>query len=155
MKKIFRHELCEIQIPINSTSTRFNFPDLPNLKDTNLFGLQVYHVDELPISPLSGNALPTKVQMMANCFITLIDYQGFEFLKQCPAVVFNTLVFDLNTSTNVRENNPKTFNGQMVNWAKSYITFTASPGGAAALGALFSINYATLKKNSQGKTIAV
>lgn len=153
MKKIFKHELCEISIPVNSTATRFNFPDLPNLKGTSIFGLQVYTVDILPTSPLSGNALPTRSQMLTQCFVTLIDYNGFEFLKQCPAVVFNTIVFDLNTSTNLRDNNAKVFNGQKVNWAKSYIQFTAVPGGASALGALFSINYANITRNKEGKTV--
>jgi len=153
MKKIFKHELCEIVIPINSASTRFNFPDLPNLKDTNLFGLQVYTVDQLAVSPLSGNALPSRTQMLTQCFVTLIDYCGFEFLKQCPAVVFNTLAFDLNTSTNIREVNAKSFNGQKVNWAKSYIQFTTAPAPGAALGALFSINYAVIGKHAAGKTV--
>jgi hypothetical protein len=155
MKKIFKHELCEIAIPVNSTSTRFNFPDLPNLKGTNLFGLQTYTVDMLPVSPLSGNALPTRTQMLTQCFITLIDYNGFEFLKQAPAVLFNTIVFDLNTSTNLRDENAKVFNGQKVNWAKSYVQFTTAPGGASALGVLFSINYATMKRTPDGKTVIV
>jgi len=142
MKKILNHELCEIAIPANTTAARFNFPDMPNLKDTKLFGLQVYTITQLPLSPLSGNALPTVVQVLNNSFITLVDYKGFEFLKQCPAVVFNTLAFDVSTSTNIRENNAKLFNGQMVNWTKSYITFTTSPGGGATLGYLLSINYA-------------
>lgn len=142
MKKILNHELCEVAIPSGSTSTRFNFPDMPNLKDTKLYGLQVYTITELPLSPLSGNALPTVVQVLNNSFITLVDYSGFEFLKQCPAVVFNTIAFDVSTSTNIRENNAKLFNGQKVNWTKSYVTFTTTPGGVASLGYLVSINYA-------------
>lgn len=141
MKKIIKHELCEVVIPANTTATKFNFPDLPNLKDTFTWGIQVYTITELPLSILSGNALPTVVQVLNNSFITLVDYSGFEFLKNAPALLFNTVAFDVSTSTNIRENNAKLFNGQKVNWNKSYISFTTSPGGGATLGYLVSINY--------------
>ena len=152
MKKLFKHELVEIAIKASSTATRFNFPDLPNLKDTNLFGLQVYTVDMLPTSPLSGNALLTRSQVLQTCYVTLIDYKGFEFLKQCPAALFNTIVFDLGTSTNFADRSPKVFNGQMVNWAKSYVTFTGAPASGNDTAMLFSINYGVISKNADGRT---
>jgi hypothetical protein len=141
MKKLENHELAEIILPANTTQSKFYFPDMPNLKDSRTFGLQVYTVDQLPVSPNNGNALPSKTQVLNNCFLTLADANGREFLKDIPAVLFNTLVFDLNTSTNLRENNAKILNGQVINWNKSFIRFSAALGNVVPLSFLLSINY--------------
>lgn len=131
-KKIIRHELVEIIIPKGSTLTRFTFPDIANLRDTHIWGMQVYNVDQLTKSPISQNGLLTHTSVLHESFITLVNYGGKEFSKQTPAVMFNTLEFDLNTSTNVNEKDFKNFVGQKVDYPKSYVEFTAAPADAGA-----------------------
>lgn len=136
-----RHELVEIIIPVGSTLTRFQFPDIPNLRNSHIWGLQVYTRSQVATSVISGNILPTQTQVQHNSFITLVNYGGKEFSKQVPAIVYNTLSFDDATSTNVFNYNPNNFVGQKVNYPKSYIEFTTAPGGVAALSYLMSVYY--------------
>ena len=136
-----RHELVEIIIPAASTLTRFQFPDIPNLRNSHLWGLQVYTRSQVTTSIISGNSLPTQTQVQHNSFVTLVNYGGKEFSKQVPAIIYNTLSFDDSTSTNVFNYNPNNFVGQKVNWPKSYLEFSTAPGGVSALSYLMSVYY--------------
>ncbi len=141
MQKIIRHELVEILIPAGSTLTRFQFPDIPNLRNSHIWGLQVYTRDEVTNSIISGALVCTPTTVLHQSFITLVNYGGKEFMKQIPAIDFNTLSFDLNTSTNVFETNQKLMVGQKVNYPKSYVEFSVAPAGAATLSYLVSVYY--------------
>jgi len=126
-KKIIRHELVEITIPAGSTLTRFNFPDLPNLRNVLLFGYQVYTVNSVTASIISGNAVLPHTQVLHNSYSTFVNYGGKEFLKQAPNIMFSTLNQNLNTGTNWNETDTKAFVGQRVNWPSSYLQFTTAP----------------------------
>jgi hypothetical protein len=126
-KKIIRHELVEITIPAGSTLTRFNFPDLPNLRNVLLFGYQVYTVNAVTASIISGNAVLPHTQVLHNSYSTFVNYGGKEFLKQAPNIMFSTLNQNLNTGTNWNETDTKAFVGQRVNWPSSYLQFTTAP----------------------------
>ena len=126
-KKIIRHELVEITIPAGSTLTRFNFPDLPNLRNVLLFGYQVYTVDAVNSSIISGNVVLPHTAVLHRSYTTFVNYGGKEFLKQAPNIMFNTLNQNLNTGTNWTETDTKAFVGQRVNWPSSYLQFTAAP----------------------------
>ena len=126
-KKIIRHELVEITIPAGSTLTRFNFPDLPNLRNVLLFGYQVYTVNAVTNSIISGNAVLPHTPVLHNSYTTFVNYGGKEFLKQAPNIMFNSLDQNLNTGTNWTETDTKAFVGQRVNWPSSYLQFTAAP----------------------------
>ncbi len=126
-KKIIRHELVEITIPAGSTLTRFNFPDLPNLRNVLLFGYQVYTVNAVSASIISGNAVLPHTQVLHNSYSTFVNYGGKEFLKQAPNIMFSTLNQNLNTGTNWTETDTKAFVGQRVNWPSSYLQFTTAP----------------------------
>lgn len=122
-KKIIRHEIVEIIIPANSTLTKFMFPDLPNLRNVHLFGLQVYHVDQLGKSPESQTVLLSKAHVLNESFLTLVDFAGNEFTKKIPSAVFNTIEADLSTSTNIAEKDFKSFIGQKLDYPKCYVEF--------------------------------
>ena len=141
-KKIIRHELVEITIPAASTLTRFNFPDLPNLRNVLIFGYQVYTSAAVTNSIISGNAVLGHIPVLHNSYTTFVNYGGKEFLKQAPNIMFNTLNENLNTSTNWTEMDTKAFVGQRVNWPSSYLQFTTSPSNPTAnLVFLCSIYY--------------
>jgi hypothetical protein len=140
-KQIIRHELVEIVIPSASTLTRYQFPDIPNLRNSMIWGMQVYTVDEISISPISQNPVLSHTNVLHKSFVTLVNYGGKEFLKQAPSIIFNTITFNLQSSTNALETDIKSFVGQKVNYPKSYIEFTATPSGTANLSYLVSIYY--------------
>lgn len=141
MQKIIRHELVEILIPAGSTLTRFQFPDIPNLRNSHIWGFQVYTRDEVTNSIISGASVCTHAVVLHQSFITLVNYGGKEFMKQIPAINFNTISFDLNTSTNAFDTNNKGLIGQKVNYPKSYVEFSTAPAGGSTTSYLTSVYY--------------
>jgi hypothetical protein len=127
-QKIIRHEWIEIPVLAGSTLTRFNFPDLPNLRNVLLFGLKCYNSTQLVSSINNQLPLLNEVNILFKSYITLVNYGGKEFLKQAPLNMFNTIFSNDAGSTNQLENYPKYFAGQRVNWPKSYIQLTTGAG---------------------------
>lgn len=140
-KQIIRHELVDINITANSSLTRYQFPDIPNLRNSMIWGLQVYNIDELAKSPISQQTLLSSNKVLNTSFITLVNYGGKEFLKQAPSVLFNTISFNNTSSTNYFESDIKSFVGQKVNYPKSFIEFTTAPSSSTNLSFLVSIYY--------------
>ena len=99
-QRIIRHELVNILIPTGSTQTRFLIPDLPNLRNVHLFGLQVYTTEQVTRDINTQNLVLGHNAVLHNSFITFVNYGGKEFLKQAPSIMFNTISAYLNTSTN-------------------------------------------------------
>jgi len=133
--------MVSITIPANSTLTRYNIPDLPNLRNVHILGLQVYTIDSVAKDIISQNPVCGHTQVLHNSFITLVNYGGKEFLKQAPAILFNTSSANLNVSTNWYESNPLGFVGQKANYPKSFIEFTTAPAIGVDTAYIFSVFY--------------
>jgi hypothetical protein len=142
-KKIIRHELVSVNIPANSTQTKFQIPDLPNLREVLTFGFQVYTRDEVAKDIISQNPVCTHTAVLHNSFLTMVNYGGKEFLKQAPSIMFNTIQQAIDTGTNWNEMDFKSLIGQRINYPKSYIEFTTAPGLAVAFDQafIFSVYY--------------
>ena len=143
-KKIIRHELVSVNIPANSTLTKFILPDLPNLREVLTFGIQVYTVDEVAIDIISRNPVTSHTNVLHNSFMTFVNYGGKEFLKQAPAIMFNTINQALSTgltATNWNEMDIKSLIGQRINFPKSYIEFATAPATAVDTAYIFSVYY--------------
>jgi len=140
-KKIVRHELVEIIIPANSTLSRFNFPDIPNLRNSRIWGVQIWNTNQVTKSVISQNTLVSEALVQKSVFLTLVNYGGKEFLKQAPVQMFNTTQNDLSTSNNQHELDFKNFVGQRVNYPKSYIEFTATASTGSDTSFLVSVYY--------------
>lgn len=140
-QKIIRHEWVEIVVPANSTLTRFQFPDLPNLRNVLLMGIKVYDTNMLNASINNQLPLLSHTNVLQKSYITLVNYGGKEFLKQAPSLMFNTISFNLNASTNLYETYAKEFAGQRVNWPKSYVQLTSAAGNVVDQTFVFSVFY--------------
>lgn len=156
--KICKHELIEIAIPSGTTLTRFLIPEQNNLRDVNLLGIQVYANETTPYSVISQK--PVLAQSVLNkCFITLVGYDGFEFLHRIPILDFQTLKY-VNSETAtasdgaastaeatvtelIRETDIKSFIGQKTNWPQSYIEFSQSISGSVVADSvvILSVQY--------------
>lgn len=141
-KKIIRHELVSIAIPANSTLSRFNIPDLPNLRNVHTFGIQVYTDEITTRDIISQNQVVNSTAVLRNSFITLVNYGGKEFLKQAPATIFQTIVLnDTNMVKNEYEQDFKQLIGQKINYPKSFVEFSAPPATAVDTAYIFSVYY--------------
>lgn len=137
MKRVFKHEMIEIIVPANSTSTKFQIPDQPNLRDTNILGVEAYTDDVTPKSPLSGEAVVTETELKS-IFLTFQDNAGNEFNKQAPLLQYKTIQSSANGFI---DRDFKNFAGQVVNYPKSYITMPVALGNVVNKSVLLSIFY--------------
>jgi hypothetical protein len=150
-QRIVRHELVEIIIPANSTVRRFPLPDIANLRNSKIWGFQIWNTDQVTTSVISQNTLVSQA-LQKVIFLTLVNYGGKEFLKQAPANMFNTMQNDLSTGANQHELNYKSFVGQKVNYPKSYIESTATISTGSDTSFLFSIFYTLDKEDDMLNT---
>lgn len=124
MKRIVKHELIEVVIPAASNATRFSLPDAQNLRNTQIWGLQVYYSQIIPNSIISAKKTITKT-IFQQSFLTLQGYSGREFLKQSPFPIFQTIENNLSQFAEIecseQEKDFKNFVGQRINYPKSYI----------------------------------
>ena len=141
-KKIIRHELVSVAIPANSTLSRFNIPDLPNLRNVHTFGIQVYTQEIVTKDIISQNPVVNPVSVLNQSFFTLVNYGGKEFLKQAPAAIFQTIVRNLQIENkNQYEQDFKQLVGQKINYPKSFIEFSAPPATTVDTAYIFSVYY--------------
>lgn len=143
--KIYAQDIIEIVIPANNTSLKINIPDQPNLRSVQLVGIQIFDASTQTKSVLSGNTLVSKADL-TKIAITLCDFKGFEFLKYAPALQFRTI--DSVAAANGEnlgniERNAHPFNGQIVNYPKSYINLTETLGNVNPLSVYIAISYYT------------
>jgi hypothetical protein len=117
MLKIERFESVEIQVPLNSSLTRYYFPDLPNLRNAKVTGIQVYTAGSISATPLTGST-PVTTADMKKSFLTL--YQGDLQL------IYNIAMTGLNSIVN-SAGDPYRFElpqiaDLTISWVKSYVS---------------------------------
>ena len=161
-KKIIKHELFEVLVPANTTLNRFFIPDLPNLREVELWSVQCYYKKIVPFSVLSQRPTIDKV-IFQNSFLTLVNYDGMEFLKQAPIVIFQTIennMVEVPLTTDplvvnectIQEKDFKSFVGQKVNYPKSYIEVSQPTLNTTDIVYLISIGYVDPKQVGKKQT---
>ncbi len=141
MKKIIKHELVEVNIPAGTTLTRFMFPDIANLRNTKILGLQIYENPQVPFSVLSQKPV-TNANINTLAFVSFANYGGKYFLNKAPARMFQT--FAINSASNTAyETDIKSFTMQMVNYPQSFVEVSQSVALLALVDTvfLFSVYY--------------
>ena len=111
---IKRAEYVEVQVPAGNVKQTIYFPDLPNLRTSKIFGIEVFNSQTQSIS-YSGAPVQT-IQAIRDS-ITVLYFEGGEFI-QVPTI--SLMRIDLNRYF---ESIPM-LAGQVIVWAKSYIYLT-------------------------------
>ena len=107
--------------------TQFQIPQLNNLNNVELWGIQVYSDDIVPTSVISQGTRVVPKSILQTAYLTLVNYAGRQFLNQCPMVVFQTIENNLGVAPNsIQEKDFKSFVGQKVNFPKSYINVSSA-----------------------------
>lgn len=160
---IIQHEIVEVIIPANSTLTRIQFPDIQNLRDSNLVAIEYYaglaskyedtetlrnpsfallNSELVTKTPTGRNLVPT--DWAKGCFLTLQSYNGVEFLHQSPVMSHRYVNGFSRTDvgqTYTSENFQKQFSAQKCNWPKCYLERFITPTATEDLSFLFSVYY--------------
>jgi hypothetical protein len=119
--KVVRFEAVEISVPSGSTLTRFNFPDLPNLRNAKIDRIVFYTAGTISATPLTGST-PVTTADMKKSFVTL--YEGdLQLLYNVPILEFNNIV---NSSTDPYQNDPLDIDGITISWTKSFISLPSA-----------------------------
>ena len=134
---IKRAEYVEVAIPTGNTKQQIYFPDLPNLRTSKIFGIEVYD-STTQAKTYTGASVQALAQLKDS--ITTLYFDGGEFI-QVPTLSlfrFNGTAF---------YGDIPMLAGQVVVWAKSYIWLTDSANIAnyAAKSYLFNVYYAPNK----------
>lgn len=152
-RPVYRHELVEVKIPANSTQTRYQLPDLPNLRNVHILGVTTYVSGEPMVNSALSNLPVIAYAVAQTAYLTLVNYAGKEFLKQAPFNIFKTYNNAAAGAGQHHDWDIKSFTGQKVNYPKSYIDFTAAPAVANDTVVLLSVWY-SLPKNEEAADMA-
>jgi hypothetical protein len=146
MNKINKYEFIECVIPASSSNTRFYFNDQPQLRFVSLNQLECYNETAVPFSILSGNA-NISAQNFAKAFLVLY-YDDKESTNRIPLTLLNPVSSNVSpTTAAVGTNYPsvfgvKTYNGQQVQWSKSYVQFVNASTLAGSINSVcFGVYY--------------
>ena len=130
-----RFEAVEIAIPSGSTNSRYYFPDLPNLRNALVQGLQVYTTDTLSATPNTGSTMVALADLKKS-FITL--YSGdLQLIYNMPLLALNNIA---NNATNPYSFELPNINNMVISWVKSYVSLPTAPtttGCAYAFGVYY------------------
>lgn len=130
---IDRAEYVEVAIPVGNTRQQIYFPDLPNLRNSKIFGIEVYDSSQQS-KTYTGATVQANAQLKDS--ITVLYFEGGEF------IFVPTLSLRRFDNTNFFADIPA-LSGQNIVWAKSYIWMTDSANIAnyASKSFLYSVYY--------------
>jgi len=138
---IKRAEYVEVQIPAGNTRQQIYFPDLPNLRTSKVFGIEIYSA-ETQLRTLTG-ATNQNFQEIVNANIVLY-FEGGEFINVAGISLYRIGTAGGNVYT--YESIPM-LSGQVIVWAKSYVYLTDSANIANYAGKNFVFNIYYEKNN--------
>ena len=130
---IKRAEYVEVPVPAGNVNQKIYFPDLPNLRTSKIFGMEVYDSTTHPFS--QSGATVQAISEIRDTIVSLY-FDGGDFI-QVPA----STLFRFNTTTFYAQ--IPMLAGQVIVWAKSYLYFTdvASIASYANKSFVFNVYY--------------
>jgi len=121
MIRIERFEAIEVSVPNGSSLTRFQFPDVPQLRNAKISGIQVYTAGSITATPLTGST-PVTTADLKKSFLTL--YQGdLQLIYSLPLISLNSIV---NSAADPYTFELPAINGLTISWTKSYISLPSA-----------------------------
>lgn len=146
MRAIKRFELIELIIPAGSTAIKFQYPDIPQLRDDTtqdilVRGLRGYSIETMPLSP-TGNPVATTAQLQNSFLILYIEQE--ESIYQLPMIELNTIFQALATGTSQQVFEPTELQDLKIDWNKSYIQTAAPYNNEADFSIMLGVTYKKL-----------
>lgn len=141
-----RYELLEIQIPANSTQTKFNIPDQPQLRtdqdaDVIIQAISVY--DILGVNPSPNNVVVASLAQIIQTYLTLY-VDGEESIYRIPLNALHIMAGEAGAGAAPFVWELFKFKNLQVDWTKSYFS-TGTPytplGAFATFSFLLGVHY--------------
>lgn len=124
-------EYVEVVIPTGNVKNQIYFPDLPNLRNKPIFGIEIFSADTQGTTN-SGATNQAKSDLV-NASVTLY-YDGGEYIV-VPAIS----LYRVNGTTYFGD--IPNLAGQNIVWTKSYVSMNASVSNFAGKNFLFNVYY--------------
>jgi hypothetical protein len=127
-------EYVEVPIPTGNTKQQIFFPDLPNLRNRPIFGMEAYTSTVVGVSQ-SGATNQAYAQLVDTTVTLYFDGGEFIVVPAMSLVRINhgaaqPIYFDI-----------PHFAGQNIVWTKSYVTMTGTIANYAAKSFVFNVYY--------------
>jgi hypothetical protein len=132
--QILNAEYVEVLIPTGNTKQTIYFPDLPNLRNRPIMGIEAYSALEQSVTT-AGNAVQTKGDLV-NASLTLY-YEGGEYIV---VPIMSIRRIDNGTNQAYFQDIPN-LAGQNIVWTKSYVSLNTSIASFATKSFLFNVYY--------------
>jgi hypothetical protein len=127
-------EYVEVQIPTGSTKQTVYFPDLPNLRNKPIFGIEAFSAKE-QATTTAGNTVQATADL-PNSTVTLY-FDGGEFIV-VPVISIRRID---NGSAHATYGDIPNLAGQNIVWTKSYVSMNATVANFAGKSFLFNVYY--------------
>lgn len=133
-----------------NTQTTFNFPDLPQIRNTPIYSIVAYTPNTLALSGITGQTLVPVANMM-NAYLTLYttDPTTGEQKNGIDRLPLLELNYMFNATADPHVMYMPEFVGQTVTWPKSFITMAAPIANATNLVFCFGVRYGWDQKVQQ------
>jgi len=135
--------MVELIIPALATATRFNFPDIPQLrsdvtKDIVVRAIEVYSIEAVPLS-FNNNAVTTLANLLKSSLTLYIE--GEESIFRIPMVKLLNINSNNAAAPVLWLDEINQFDNLQIDWTKSYITTPTAYGNAAVFSFVLGISY--------------
>jgi hypothetical protein len=129
-------EYVEVVIPTGNTKQTIYFPDLPNLRNRQIMGMETFSASE-QFTTSSGATVQSSGDF-PNVTVTLY-FDGGEYIV-CPLYAFKRIGAVQGGVTAYFESIPQ-LAGQNIVWTKSYVSMNANVANYAGKSFLFNVYY--------------
>jgi hypothetical protein len=133
--QITNAEYVEVLIPTGSTKQSIFFPDLPNLRNRPITGIEAYAATEQAVSN-SGTTVQA-LSDLPNASVTLY-YDGGEYIV---VPILSLRRVGNNGANTAFYGDIPALAGQNIVWTKSYVSMNASVANFAAKSFVFNVYY--------------
>jgi hypothetical protein len=133
--QITNAEYVEVLIPTGSTKQSIFFPDLPNLRNRPIIGIEAYAATEQAVSN-SGQTVQA-LSDLPNASVTLY-YDGGEYIV---VPILSLRRVGNNGANTAFFGDIPSLAGQNIVWTKSYVSMNASVASFAAKSFVFNVYY--------------
>jgi len=130
-------EYVEVLIPTGNTKQTIYFPDLPNLRNRPIFGIEAYSAFEQATTNTGYAVQP--LSLLPNATLTLY-FDGGEFIV-VPILSIRRVSNDTTANKGTFFGDIPNLAGQNIVWTKSYIQMNASVASFAGNSFLFNVYY--------------
>ena len=151
-----RSQLIDIGVPAGYTGTTINIQDQPMLRDKRITGIEVYTVNDMPVSPISGNAV-AGINIYNRAFLNaytgdpISENDTGEFLYRYPLVSLHN---QQNSTLDGFVNRVTMFDYLILQWEKCSITFASPITFGAATSFMLNVYYTSGKRGQAGGKVS-